>query len=191
MHAYYIFATKRVVKTIVVYRSKTGFTKKYAAWIAEELQADLREYRGISPEELHRYDTIVYGGGLYAGGINGLKSFEKNLPYVRDRKIIVFATGATPDRPETTQELREMNFTKDQLEYMHFFYLRGGFDFSKLSLVDKFLMILLKFKLRMKPASKRTADETGMLAVYSTPADFTKKKYMDDLLELARQNELQ
>lgn len=176
------------MKTIVVYRSKTGFTKKYAAWIAEELQADLREYRRISPEELHRYDTIVYGGGLYAGGINGLKSFEKNLPYVRDRKIIVFATGATPDRPETTQELRELNFSKDQLEYMHFFYLRGGFDFSKLGVVDKFLMIMMKCKLRMKPASKRSADETGMLAAYQHPADFTKKKYMDELLEVARQN---
>ena len=179
------------MKTIVVYRSKTGFTKKYAQWIAEELQADVREYKRVTPEELHCYDTIIFGGGLYVGGINGLSSFREFLPYLRDRKIIVFATSATPDRPETTQELREMNFTKDQLEYMHFFYLRGGFDFSKLSLVDKFLMILLKVKLRMKPASKRTADETGMLAVYSTPADFTKKKYMDDLLELARQNELQ
>ena len=176
------------MKTIVVYRSKTGFTKKYAEWIAEELQADLREYRRVSAEELHLYDTIVYGGGLYAGGINGLKSFEKSLPYLRDRKIIVFATGATPDRPETSMELRKLNFTEEQLEYMHFFYLRGGFDFSKLGLIDKFLMIMLKCKLRMKPAAKRTPDETGMLAAYSAPADFSKKKYMDELLTLAREN---
>lgn len=185
----YICISKEVrLKTIVIYRSKTGFTRKYAEWIASELGSEIAEYRQIRPEKLHEYDTIIYGGGLYAGGINGLKSFEKNLPYVRDRKIIVFATGATPDRPETTQELRELNFSKDQLEYLHFFYLRGGFDFSKLGLKDKILMSLLKAKLCMTPESKRTPDETGMLAAYQNPADFTKKKYMEELLELARQN---
>ncbi|GEA31640.1 flavodoxin [Clostridium beijerinckii] len=28
------------MKTVVIYKSKTGFTKKYAKWIAEELSAD-------------------------------------------------------------------------------------------------------------------------------------------------------
>ena len=188
MHAYYIFATKRVVKTIVVYRSKTGFTKKYAQWIAEELQADVREYKRVTPEELHCYDTIIFGGGLYVGGINGPSSFREFLPYLRDRKIIVFATGATPDRPETTQELFDRNFSREHQEYLSFFYLRGGFDYSKLGLKDKILMSLLKAKLCMTPESKRTPDETGMLAAYQNPADFTKKKYMEELLELARQN---
>jgi hypothetical protein len=43
-------------------------------------------------------------------------------------------------------------------------------------------------KLRKIPENKRTPDETGMLAVYDNPADFTKEKYMEKLLELARQN---
>lgn len=176
------------VKTIVIYRSKTGFTRKYARWIADELGSELVEFNKIRPEKLHEYNTIIYGGGLYAGGINGIRMIKKNLPYLRDRKIIVFATGATPDCNETTQELREQNFSKEQQEYISFFYLRGGFDYSKLGLKDKFLMSLLKLKLRMTPESKRTPDETGMLAAYQSPADFTKKKYMEELLELARQN---
>lgn len=175
-------------KTIVVYRSKTGFTKKYAEWIAAELGSEIAEYRQIRPEKLHGYDTIIYGGGLYAGGINGVRMIKKNLPYLRDRKIIVFATGATPDRAETTHELFERNFSREHQEYISFFYLRGGFDYSKLGLKDKMLMSLLKMKLRMKPLSKRTPDETGMLAAYQNPADFTKKKYMEELVELARQN---
>jgi len=137
---------------------------------------------------LHDYETIIFGGGLYARGINGVNKIKKNLPFLRDRNIIVFATGATPDRNETTQELFDSNFNKEQQEYISFFYLRGGFDFSKLGLKDKFLMRLLKLKLRMTPESKRTPDETGMLAAYQNPADFTKKKYVESLLELARQN---
>ncbi|HBG70853.1 MAG: flavodoxin [Bacteroidetes bacterium GWF2_43_63] len=176
------------MKTIVIYRSKTGFTKKYAEWIAEELGSELADSKKINMEMLHDYDTIIYGGGLYAGGINGVKLIKNNLPYLRDRNIIVFATGATPDRNETTQELFESNFNEEQQEYINFFYLHGGFDFSKLGLKDKLLMRLLKLKLRMIPESKRTPDETGMLAAYQNPADFTKKKYVEKLLELARQN---
>ncbi|MPM18604.1 hypothetical protein SDC9_65017 [bioreactor metagenome] len=176
------------MKTIVVYSSKTGFTKKYAEWIAAELNADITECRKITPDMLHEYETIIYGGGLYAGGIKGVKKIKKNLPYLRDRKIIVFATGATPDREETTEEIRNQNFTSEQQEYINFFYLRGGFDYSKLNVIDKALMSMLKVKLRMKPESKRSPDETGMLAAYENPADFTKEKYMEKLLELARQN---
>ena len=29
------------MKTLVVYTSQTGFTKKYAGWIAEEMNADI------------------------------------------------------------------------------------------------------------------------------------------------------
>ena len=29
------------MKTVVIYKSRTGFTKKYAEWISEELSADI------------------------------------------------------------------------------------------------------------------------------------------------------
>jgi menaquinone-dependent protoporphyrinogen IX oxidase len=177
-----------VLKTIVVYRSKTGFTRKYAEWIAGELDAELVEYGKFKIELLYKFDTIIYGGGLYAGGINGVKIIKKNLPYLRDKKIIVFATGATPDREETTREIFNVNFNNEQQDCIHFFYLRGGFDYSRLSMLDKALMKMLKIKLRIIPEEKRSPDETGMLAVYEKPADFTKEKYMEKLLELARQN---
>lgn len=32
---------ERKVNTLIIYKSKTGFTKRYATWIAEELHADL------------------------------------------------------------------------------------------------------------------------------------------------------
>lgn len=31
----------QLMKTVVIYQSKTGFTKKYAEWISEELSADI------------------------------------------------------------------------------------------------------------------------------------------------------
>lgn len=37
-------------KTIVIYNSKTGYTKKYAEWIAIELDAEICEQRDFNSE---------------------------------------------------------------------------------------------------------------------------------------------
>lgn len=171
------------MKSVVVYRSKSGFAKQYAQWIAEELKADIFEAQDVSAEMLKAYDKIVYGGGLYAVGINGLKLITHNLDQLKGKKIAVFATGATPPRKEDIEKVRDMNFTPLQQKQIGFFYLRGGFDYSKLTLADKVLMNMLKLRIRIK---KRTgqleADETGMLAAYDKPVGFTRKKNTEELI---------
>lgn len=57
----------------VIYKSVYGSTKQYATWIAEALGADLLEAGQAKLETLRKYDTILYGGGLYAGGIAGIQ----------------------------------------------------------------------------------------------------------------------
>ncbi len=54
------------MKTIVVYKSKSGYTKTYAEWISSELNCDLKCAEDIKIDELLKYDVIIYGGGLYA-----------------------------------------------------------------------------------------------------------------------------
>jgi flavodoxin len=168
------------MKSVVIFKSKTGFTKKYAEWIAEELSADVFKASTVSTNTLLAYDTIIYGGGLYAGGINGLKLITKNLDKIKDKKIVVFATGASPLREEIIDEVRNKNFTIDQQKVIQFFYLRGGFEYSKLAIIDKFLMTILKLNLKKKKTL--TSDEKGMLAAYYKPVDFTKKKNIDTLI---------
>ncbi|MDF2540829.1 MAG: flavodoxin [Herbinix sp.] len=168
-------------KTIVIYSSKSGFTKKYAQWLVEELHCDLKEASSVSASDLDAYDTIIYGGGLYAIGLNGVKLITKNFDLLKGKKLVVYAVGATPVREETTEEVRKANIPTEQLDHIAFFYLRGGFDYSKLTLIDKFLMSLLKIKL--KKAKDPTTDQKGMLASYDHPMDFTKKKYIEPLLQ--------
>ena len=62
-----------------------------------------------------------------------------------------------------------------------FFYLRGGFDYSKLDFKNKALMNLLKFKIKMK--KKRTPDEIGMLNAYSHPLDVVSAKNIAPLID--------
>ncbi len=168
-------------KAVVIYISKSGYTKKYAEWIAQETGADLRNASSVKKNELSEYDTIVFGGALYATGINGIKIIRKNLDVLAGKKIIVFTLGATPVRESIKQQIMEKNFSTKQLETISFFMLRGGFEFSRLTAFDKVLMILLKFKLKSK--KNLTADERGMLQSYSTPVDFTNKKNIQPIVD--------
>lgn len=170
------------MKNIVIYKSKTGFTKKYAEWIAEDLSADIFEVSKVTMSILTSYDNIIYGGSLYAGGIIGIKLIKENINKLKDKKVVVFATGASPLREDVINEVRNKNFTKEQQEEIMFFYLRGGFNYSKLNPFDKFLMILLKWKIKSKKEEELTNDEIGMLTAYDKPVDFTMKKNIEGII---------
>jgi hypothetical protein len=131
-----------------------------------------------------KYDLIIFGGSLHAVGISGVRLIKNNLDKLADKKIIVFTTGASPSREDIPEEIINKNFSEEQRKKIMFFYFRGGFDFNKLDLMNKTLMTLLKWKIRMK--RDRTPDEKGMLAAYSLPMDFTKREYINPLLEYAR-----
>ncbi|MDP4089974.1 MAG: flavodoxin domain-containing protein [Bacillota bacterium] len=170
------------MKTVVVYKSKTGFTKKYAEWIAKDLSADLFEASKFKADSLVNYDTVIFGGSLHAAGIIGVKLIKKNLDKLKDKKVVVFSTGASPARMEVLNEVKNRNFTEGEQNIIKFFYLRGGFDYSKLKSVDKVLMTMMKWKLKRKKKETLTADERGMLASYNRPVDFTRKKYTEQLI---------
>jgi menaquinone-dependent protoporphyrinogen IX oxidase len=167
-------------KTVVIYRSKTGFTKNYAQWIAEELGCDLYKGEDIKVSELQNYDTIIYGAGLYASGISGIKLITDNFDLLKNKNLFVFSVGASPVREVTTAELRKANFKGEQFEKIHFYYLRGGFDYSRLSPFYRFLMTLRKIQL--KNSKSDDPDVKGMLNSYEHPLDFTKKKNVESIV---------
>ncbi|MBZ9687318.1 flavodoxin domain-containing protein [Clostridium estertheticum] len=172
------------MSTIVVYKSKTGFVRNYAEWIAEELSADILEVSKVNINMLTKYNTLVYGGSLHAVGINGVKFITKNFDKLKDKKLVVFASGASPSSEKVIKGVVTNNFTSDQQKCIKFFYLRGGFNYNKLSIFDKVLMILLNWKIKIKKKQKKdlTPDEIGMLAAFDKPADFTRKKNINEMV---------
>lgn len=175
------------MEAIVVYRSKTGFVKKYAEWIAQELSIKAVPGEKIDVGDLKDYDTVIFGGGLYAGGINGIKLVKRTLEVYDDKRIILFSTGASPGRGEEIEEVWNKAFTNDERKKIRLFYLRGGFDYDKLGMKDKMLMKLLKKKLESK--KERTEDEQGMLDAYDDPVDFTNRDNIKELIELVKNEE--
>lgn len=170
------------MKRAVIYESKTGFTKKYAEWLATALSADLLPLSNLTANHLLGYDVLIFGGGLYAGGINGLKQFRALINADNPPRVVYFATGATPKRENVVPELILQNFQHDG-EAVPLFYVRGGFNYAALGLMDRFLMTILKLKIKSKKEADRSPDEKGMLATYSRPVDFSNQKDIEPIVK--------
>ena len=169
-------------KILVVYKSKTGYTKKYSEWLSQELSCDIKENNMLALKDLAPYNTIICGGALYALGINGLSLIKNNFDGLKDKKLILFAVGATPPREKDLQKVWENNLTEEQRAVIHTFYCRGGFDYSKLSTGNKLLMNMMKKKL--KSMKNPNEDALGMLEAFDKPVDFTDKQNIIPILEL-------
>lgn len=168
---------------VVVYKSEYGSTKKYAQWIAEETEADLFEHSEIEAKELTGYDTIVYGGGLYASGIAGVSVITKNYEILKDKKIVVFTVGlASTDKKEVFIPIIEKNFPKEMRNNIKFFHLRGGINYKELSFIHRTMMAMLRFVLSRKNSDKLSDDDKELLATYGGKVDFTDKNTLAPLL---------
>ncbi len=172
-------------RIVVIYKSKSGFSQKYAEWIAQALGCPMLENKGLTLTDLEPWDTIIYGGGLYAVGINGIELIKTNFNELKGKRLIVFATGATPPREEDLQKVWESNFSSEQRAAITRFYFRGGFDFTKLGRVNKLMISLLKVKLRGETAPSE--DAVGMLAAIDEPVDFSDPALIRPLIDFVGQ----
>ncbi len=173
------------MKTVVIYKSMSGFTKKYAEWIAEELKADLLSLdKTVEISTLLNYDVVIFGGYLYATGIKGVEIIKQNFGELQGKQIVIFSTGASPFREDIIPEVLNKNFTAEEQQLIKFYYLRGGFDYNKLDFFNKMLMTIMKWKI--KATKNPTPDEKGMLAAFNNPVDFTKRERISDLVEYVR-----
>ena len=109
------------MKTIVIYTSQTGFTKRYAEWIAERMNADildLKEAKKKPDSFFGGYDAIVYGGWCMAGKVAKSSWFLGKASGWQGKKLAVFAVGCSPDgTPEVAEALKKL-LTDEQRQYI-------------------------------------------------------------------------
>jgi len=171
----------------VVYKSNYGYTEKYAKWISEDLNADLFEVSKTNPQNLLNYKTIIYGGGLYASGINGVSIITKNIEKLSDKNIIVYTVGLeSTENPEKFAPLVDKNFTKEQQMKIKIFHLRGGVDYKKLGIIHKAMMAMLKKMIEKKNDGEYVGDSKLFLETYGSEVDFTDKATITPLVDYVK-----
>lgn len=168
------------MKTIVIYTSQTGFTKRYAQWIAEAAGADCLELSEAKRKNLDTYEAIVYGGWACAGGIKNLKWFKRHIEKWADKKLIAFCVGASPiENPEIEPTLKR-NFTESEFKKINVFYCPGGFNYEKMSASSKMMM---KMFIKMLKAKKnKTEEDQEQIKMISSSYDISDRKYIEPIL---------
>ena len=169
----------------MVYKSKYGSTKEYAFWIAEELGCEAVDVKNIKIEKLYEYDTIIYGGGLYAEVIAGVTIITKNFERLKDKKLIVYSTGITPldCRDYYDKLVLEKNFKPHMTDVIKVYNFLGKMVVSELSLVHR--TALKSLKKLMLSKENPTEMEKLLIELCDADGDFTDREAIKELVEYA------
>ncbi len=134
---------------IIVYQSKTGFTKKYAQMLATE--TGMKFYPVDELSEQNKKEDILFLGWMKVGKVQGLNKV-KNFHV---KAVCGSGTGRTAE-PDT-----ETILTRNNLEGIPFFYLRGGcLPLKKLKGFDRMMMTLFVQVLKRRKEKDEELNES-------------------------------
>ncbi len=97
------------MKIAVVYTSKYGTTQQYAQWIAKDVGADLLRQDACKVKDLEKYECLVFGGPIHAGGILGIR-FCRRITRNCRTKDLCFCGGTQYRRPGCTAGMQGNQF---------------------------------------------------------------------------------
>ena len=165
-------------KTVVIYSSKTGFSEKYARWLAEELGGKAVSYGERRGLELAVFDTVVLIGGLYAGNMAGLGWLKKQLPHLAGKRIAAVAVGCAPvDTPSLPESMEKLFGGTPEIRG---FYCQGGLAYDRMGPVHRMMMAALRASLRGKP------ENAAMLEGISRSFDGTRRGNLAEVIAWAK-----
>ena len=174
------------MKTIVIYNSQTGFTKRYAEWIAEAAGADCLELSAAKKKDLTAYEAIIFGSWACAGSISKVRWFEGNIDNWAGKKLIAFCVGGSPiENPEIEAALKQI-FNDSERKKVDIFYCPGGFNYEKMSAPSTLMMKM--FIKALKAKKDKTEAEQVMIKMISSSYDISDKKYIELILQCLKKN---
>lgn len=169
---------------IIVYGSRYGSTRRYAEKLSEQTDIPAISYKDAPA--LSDRKTIVYLGGLYAGGVLGIAKTLRSFSFRNGQKLLLVTVGlADPNEPENQDNIRaslQRQLSPELLGRAKIFHLRGGIDYQKLSFGHRTMMKLLYQSLRRTPPEKQTAENRALIETYGKQVDFTDFSALEPII---------
>lgn len=129
------------MKTLILYYSKYGTTKKCAQMLADKIDenADIVGYKQRKNADIDKYDTVIIGAPVYMGMLKKMKSFcEANLSKLQAKKVGLFVCHMDVDKP--MEEKIVEYFPKALIDHSSVVMSFGGaYDTDKMKKFDKFI----------------------------------------------------
>ena len=182
------------IRVLIIFGSTYGYTERYANWIAEDLRAlpqapevDTLRATEVTPELVEAADSVIIGGSDYGGFLTGAPSLKKKIvPFILPKKerTAFFTVSFTGEySKKLLDKAVAKSYTAELIDGRPTFHLRGGIDFSELSLAHK---TALKGPVRAWLMANPNPNEgiQQMLECYKTGhADYTNRESLKPLVE--------
>ena len=170
---------------IIIYGSQYGIARKYAEELAKRTNIEIKNYKDVT--DIDQYNTVVYIGSLYAGGVLGMKKTLAKISQCQKKKIIIATVGlADPADTENTDKIKnsmKRQLSKELYENAYIFHLRGGINYSCLNFKHKTMMGLLYKKAVGLPEEKKTAEIKAMIETYNQKVNFVDFESLNRLTD--------
>jgi menaquinone-dependent protoporphyrinogen IX oxidase len=94
------------MRTVVIYSSILGATKKYAMWLREALEADVSK-ANAKKRSAQDYEMIIVCSPTYMGQIRLLGYLKKRWSVLQSKRVILVAVGMAPPESRDSRESYE------------------------------------------------------------------------------------
>jgi menaquinone-dependent protoporphyrinogen IX oxidase len=169
---------------IIICGSCYGTARQYAERLSKKTNISVKSYKDISL--LDDYNTIIYVGALYAGGVLGMKETFSKMTAVQGKHIVIVTVGlADPTDTKNIENIRnsmQRQLSPSVFKHAHIYHLRGGIDYSRLSLKHKTMMWMVYMKSRKIPEEERTAEIRAMIETYNKQVNFVDFNSLESIL---------
>lgn len=160
---------------VIVYESKTGFTKRYADMLASKTK--LKVFSVNEFLKTNQREDIIFLGWMKAGKIQGLNKVRKYAIKV------VCGSGTGPTAEPTTEEV----IARNKIEGIPFFYLRGGcFPLKELKGMDKIMLSVFLKMLKKRKEKEESVEEA--ISHIENGFDGVKEENLRPVLEWFNEN---
>ena len=126
---------------IIIYATKCGSSEQYAKKLSEIMRIKCYNIKSLKSNILEGIEGIIYIAPIR---MNKIYKFSKFYEWynIEDIKITPICIGLTPHNEEYIEFIKEKNF-KNLRNVDNIYYLRGAFDKTKLSFLDRCLVNMI------------------------------------------------
>jgi menaquinone-dependent protoporphyrinogen IX oxidase len=114
------------LKTLILYRTFLGSSKKYAGWLHEAVDSDTMKYSKADARVLAQYYAVVIFGGTYAGHLSTAGYIKKNWETLKGKHVVLVTVAGAPDT-EAVSVKAYSEIPEDVRSAVKHFHLRGKF----------------------------------------------------------------
>lgn len=138
------------MKTVIIYSSKRGTTKKISEIIKSKLDekkhdVEVVDLKQVKDYNLRVFECIVIGGSIHAGSVSGsLKKFcADNSDLLLEKRLGLFITCMFPE-PKRREEQLVNAYSLELREHSKALGVLGGeFLFEKMNFVEKLMVKII------------------------------------------------